>query len=224
VPPFVWHGAIRTPEIAEQAAYYGNGYFANNILAPNFHFKPLVNLYRERFAHYGHGTPEQAIVGLGGQAFMAKNSQEAVSTFRPYFGSWPMFAGSALEDIMHGTPLTVGSPQQVIEKTLTFQDGFGDYQRQLWNIDGMGLPLEMALEQVELLGTEVVPVLRREMESRRSPDVPDAPTHASLVEAKYGGSSPRRPTPSPNRGDNLTGASPYQDVEPEVAAAYPELV
>ena len=50
VPPFVWHGAIRTPEIAEQAAYYGNGYFANNILAPNFHFRPLVNLYRERFA------------------------------------------------------------------------------------------------------------------------------------------------------------------------------
>lgn len=43
VPPFVWHGAIRTPEIAEQPAYYGNGYFANNILAPNFHFRPLVN-------------------------------------------------------------------------------------------------------------------------------------------------------------------------------------
>ena len=46
MPPFVWHGAIRTPEIAEQAAYYGNGYFANNILAPNFHFRPLVDLYR----------------------------------------------------------------------------------------------------------------------------------------------------------------------------------
>src|SRR5919205_441243 len=25
VPPFVWHGSIRTPEIAEQAAYYGDG-------------------------------------------------------------------------------------------------------------------------------------------------------------------------------------------------------
>ena len=67
VPPFVWHGSIRTPEIAEQAAYYGNGYFANNVLAPNFHFVPLVNLYRQRFAHYGHGEPEQAIVGLGGR-------------------------------------------------------------------------------------------------------------------------------------------------------------
>ena len=27
VPPFVWHGSIRTPEIAEQAAFYGNGFF-----------------------------------------------------------------------------------------------------------------------------------------------------------------------------------------------------
>src|SRR5215212_612111 len=70
VPPFVWHGSIRTPEIAEQAAYYGNGYFANHILAPNLHFKPLVDFYRKRFEHYGHGTKEQAIVGLGGQAFI----------------------------------------------------------------------------------------------------------------------------------------------------------
>src|SRR3954447_14568605 len=76
VPPLVSHGAIRPPEIAEQAAYYGNGYFATNVLAPNFHFVPLVNLYRQRFAHYGHGEPEQAIVGLGGQAFIARNSQD----------------------------------------------------------------------------------------------------------------------------------------------------
>ncbi|MBS1679637.1 MAG: LLM class flavin-dependent oxidoreductase [Actinobacteria bacterium] len=225
VPPFVWHGAIRTPEIAEQAAYYGNGYFANNILAPNFHFKPLVNLYRERFAYHGHGTPEQAIVGLGGQAFIAKTSQEAVSTFRPYFEGSPLYGASySLEDFKRGTPLSVGSPQEVIEKTLTFQEGFGDYQRQLWLVDHAGLPLEMALEQVELLGTEVVPVLRREMESRRAPEVPDAPTHAGLVKARYGDEEPRQPTPNPNRGDNLTGASPYQDVEPEVTASYPELV
>ena len=182
VPPFVWHGAIRTPEIAEQAAFYGNGYFANNILAPNFHFKPLVNLYRERFAYHGHGTPEQAIVGLGGQAFIARRSQDAVRAFRPYFEGSPIYGKSyRLEDFMAGTPLSVGSPQEVIDKTLEFQEGFGDYQRQLWNVDAMGLPLETALEQVELLGTEVVPVLRKEMEARRKPGVPDAPTHASLV-------------------------------------------
>jgi putative FMN-dependent luciferase-like monooxygenase len=225
VPPFVWHGAIRTPEIAEQAAYYGNGYFANHILAPNFHFKPLVGLYRERFAHYGHGTPEQAIVGLGGHAFVAKRSQDAYSQFRPYFEGSPIYGTSySLEDFAHSTPLSVGSPQEVIEKTLTFQEGFGDYQRQLWNVDALGLPLEMALEQVELLGTEVVPVLRREMESRRSRGAAEAPTHESLVKAKYGEAEPRQPTPNRNRGDNLTGPYPYEDGDREVEAEYPELV
>jgi putative FMN-dependent luciferase-like monooxygenase len=214
VPPFVWHGAIRTPEIAEQAAFYGNGYFANNILAPNFHFVPLVNLYRERFAHYGHGRPEQAIVGLGGHVFMAKRSQDAIRTYRPYFEGSPIYGHSyKLEDYTQATPMSVGSPQEVIEKTLTFQEGFGDYQRQLWNVDAFGLPLEMVLEQVELLGTEVVPVLRREMAARRAPGVPDAPTHAGLVRAKYGDGDPRQARPNPNRGDNLTGPAPYQDTE-----------
>ena len=34
VPPFVWHGSIRSPEIAEQAAYYGDGFFSNHIFWP----------------------------------------------------------------------------------------------------------------------------------------------------------------------------------------------
>ena len=67
----------------------------------------------------------------------------------------------------------------MIEKTLTFQEGFGDYQRQLWNVDSMGLPLEMALEQVELLGTEVVPVLRNEMDARQRPEWRRPTTRAS---------------------------------------------
>jgi putative FMN-dependent luciferase-like monooxygenase len=222
VPPFVWHGSIRTPEIAEQAAYYGNGYFANNVLAPNFHFRPLVDFYRERFSHHGHGTPEQAIVGLGGHAFIAKRSQDAVNRFRPYFEGSPIYGKSyALEDFMASTPLSVGSPQEVIEKTLTFQEGFGDYQRQLWVVDAMGLPVELALEQVELLGTEVVPVLRKEMEARRAPSAADAPTHGSLVRAQYGDREPRQPRPNANRGDNLTGASPYQDSDPALAADFP---
>ncbi|HEY3752404.1 MAG TPA: CE1758 family FMN-dependent luciferase-like monooxygenase, partial [Pseudonocardiaceae bacterium] len=78
VPPFVWHGSIRSPEIAEQAAYYGDGFFANNIFWPKEHFQQLISLYRERYEHYGHGTAAQAYVGLGGQVFMRRNSQDAV--------------------------------------------------------------------------------------------------------------------------------------------------
>ena len=48
VPPFVWHGSIRSPEIAEQAAYYGDGFFANNIFWPKEHYMRLIELYRQR--------------------------------------------------------------------------------------------------------------------------------------------------------------------------------
>lgn len=212
VPPFVWHGSIRTPEIAEQAAYYGDGFFANNIFWPKEHFIRLVNFYRQRFEHYGHGTAKQAIVGLGGQAFIAKNSQDARREFRPYFNEAPVYGhGPSLEEFESMTPLTVGSPQEVIEKTLTFTDNFGDYQRQLFLVDHAGMPLSMVLKQLDLLGEEVVPVLRKELEARRAPEVPDAPTHASLVKAKYGDATPRQPRPNANRGDNVTGGSPYQD-------------
>ena len=181
VPPFVWHGSIRSPEIAEQAAYYGDGFFANNIFWPKDHFKRLIGLYRQRYAHYGHGTAEQAIVGLGGQAFMRRNSQDAVREFRPYFDNAPVYGhGPTMEEFTSETPLTVGSPQQVIERTLSFREAFGDYQRQLFLMDHAGLPLKTVLEQLDLLGEEVVPVLRREFAARRPAGVPEAPTHADL--------------------------------------------
>jgi putative FMN-dependent luciferase-like monooxygenase len=167
VPPFVWHGSIRSPQIAEQAAYYGDGFFANHIFWPTEHFVRLVEFYRQRFAHYGHGTPEQAIVGLGGQVFMHRNSQDAVAQFRPYFDNAPVYGhGPSLEEFAAQTPLTVGSPQEVIDKTLTFRESFGDYQRQLFLMDHAGLPLATVLEQLDLLG-EIVPVLRRELDAKR---------------------------------------------------------
>src|SRR5215207_3522814 len=116
VPPFVWHGSIRSPEIAEQAAYYGDGFFANHIFWPEERTRRMVALYR----------------------------------------------------------------------TLGFRDYVGDYQRQLFLVDHAGLPLKTVLEQLDILGEEVVPVLRREFAALKPAHVPDAPTHASLVAAAGG--------------------------------------
>ena len=184
IPPFVWHASIRSPEIAEQAAYYGDGFFHNNIFWDAGHVRRMVQLYRRRFEHYGHGAADQAIVGLGGQVFMRKNSQDAVREFRPYFDNAPVYGhGPSLEDFSELTALTVGSPQQVIDKTLSFADNVGNYQRQLFLMDHAGLPLTTVLEQMDMLGEEVVPVLRREFAARKPAHVPDAPTHASLKAA-----------------------------------------
>jgi putative FMN-dependent luciferase-like monooxygenase len=185
VAPFVWHGSIRSPEIAEQAAYYGDGFFANNIFWPAEHYQKLIGYYRQRFEHYGHGTAAQAIVGLGGQAFMRAKSQDAVDEFRPYFDNAPVYGhGPSLEDFAAQTPLTVGSPQQVIDRYAGMRDLFGDYQRQLFLMDHAGLPLKTVLEQLDILGGEVVPVLRKELATNRPAEVPDAPTHSSLVAAR----------------------------------------
>ena len=142
----------------------------------------LIGYYRQRFEHYGHGTAAQAIVGLGGQAFIRPNSQDAWTEFRPYFDNAPVYGhGPSMEDFTQQTPLTVGSPQQVIDRYAAMREHYGDYQRQLFLIDHAGLPLKTVLEQLDLLGGEVVPVLRRELAVDRPADVPDAPTHASLV-------------------------------------------
>lgn len=206
VPPFVWHGSIRSPEIAEQAAFYGDGFFHNNIFWPMSHTRQMINLYRRRFEFHGHGPADTAIVGLGGQFFMRRNSQDAVREFRPYFDNAPVYGhGPSLEEFSAQTPLTVGSPQQVIERTLSFRDQVGDYQRQLFLVDHAGLPLATVLEQLDLLG-EILPTLREGFAQGRPAHVPEAPTHASLVEV-----SRQASVAAPVSVDDVTGRSPYAE-------------
>ncbi len=208
VAPFVWHGSIRTPEIAEQAAYYGDGFFHNNIFWNIEHTAQMVNLYRRRYEHYGHGQADQAIVGLGGQFFMRKNSQDAVNEFRPYYDVAPGYGhGPSLEDFTAQTPLTVGSPQQVLERYLGFTEKVGHYQRQLFLIDHAGLPLKTVLEQLDLLG-EILPEMRKGYAEGRPAHIPEAPNHASLVEkARAAGTLKEHRTVGV---DDVTGQSPYE--------------
>ncbi|MEV7991314.1 CE1758 family FMN-dependent luciferase-like monooxygenase [Streptomyces sp. NPDC086077] len=183
VPPFVWHASIRSPEIAEQAAYYGDGFFHNNLFWPKEHVRRLVELYRSRFEHYGHGRADEGIVGLAAHIFIRPNSQDAVREFRPYFANSLYGGGPSLEDTMAQTAVIAGSPQELVERVLTYREhAAGDYQRQLFVVDGIGVPHKTVLEQIELLG-EIVPVLRKEFAQHRPAHVPDAPTHASLSAA-----------------------------------------
>ena len=203
VSPYVWHGSIRTPQTAEQAAYYGDGFFHNNIFWPSVHTHQMVKLYRERYEHYGHGRADQAIVGIGGQFFARKNSQDAVNEFRPYFDNAPVYGhGPSMEDFTAQTPLTVGSPQQVIDRYAKQRLIVGPYQRQLFLIDHAGLPLKTVLEQLDILGGEIAPALRKEAGAQRPEGVPaQRPTHAERVAARdpLGTLAEQRTEPSVDR-------------------------
>lgn len=54
-------------------------------------------------------------------------------------------------------------------------------------------------------------MLRKELAVRRDPASADAPTHDSLVRARYGDGPVRQARLGANRGDNVTGGSPYLD-------------
>ncbi|QGU07533.1 hypothetical protein COCCU_08000 [Corynebacterium occultum] len=182
VAPFVWHGSIRSVQIAEQAAFYGDGFFHNNIFWNKEHTAQMVDIYRRRYEKHGHGQADQAIVGLGGQVYIADSEEQAKKEFRPYFDNAPVYGhGPSLEEFTAMTPLTVGTVEQVIESTMAHADWVGDYQRQLFLMDHAGLPLEVVLKQIEILGTQVVPEVRHRMEARRPEHVPsEPPTHATL--------------------------------------------
>jgi putative FMN-dependent luciferase-like monooxygenase len=212
VPPFVWHGSIRSPQVAEQAAVYGDGFLHNAIFWPMEHTAALVNHYRERYEHHGHGRADQAIVGLGGQVFVRPRSQDAVREFRPYFDVAPVYGhGPSLEDFAEQTPLTVGSPQQVIDRYGAFWEQVGHYQRQLFLVDHAGLPLKTVLEQIDILAEQIVPALRAEAESHRPAHVPaNPPSHAERVAAarKAGSTGSTR---VPGERDRWTGTAAEDD-------------
>ena len=217
VPPFVWHGAVTSRETAELAAEHGDGFFANHIFWPAGHTRDMVEYYRERFAAHGHGDPAAAIVGLGGQVFVRPNSQDAVEEFRPYFDKAPVYGrGPSLEEYCSTTPLIVGSPQQVIDRVLGFREYVGHYQRQLFLIDHAGLPLRTVLEQIDLLGAEVLPVLRAEVTASRPAHVPDAPRHPAAPQPARS-----QPADSQPADSQFPAASPSAGASPLPAAPPP---
>ena len=119
---------------------------------------------------------------------------------------------------MHGmsqavTDLILESHRNALKQGAVLVDpsDMGLEPRLLFLIDHAGLPLKTVLEQLDLLGGEVVPVLRKELAAGRPETVPDAPTHAARVMAIYGDGPAREARPGANRGDNLTAGSPYQD-------------
>ena len=181
----------------------GDGFFANNIFWPKEHYMRLIRFYRQRYAHYGHGTREAGHrrpgrPGLHRQELAGRQAGVPALLQR---GAGLRARPVRWRNSSDLTPLSVGSPQEVIDKTLTFREHFGDYQRQLFLMDHAGLPLKTVLDQLDLLGEEVVPVLRKEIAARQDPETPEAPTHASLVRAKYGDqpAAPAAPERQPRR-------------------------
>ena len=208
-PPFVWHGSIRSTEIAEQAAYYGDGFFHNHIFWNKEHTEQMVELYRRRFEHYGHGAADQAIVGLGGQVFMADTEAEAKRVFRPVLRQRP---GLRPRPVAGGLHRDDAADRRHPRAGHRAHPRLRRLRRRLPAAAVPHGPRRAAdrrwcSSRSRCSAREVVPVLRAEFERRRPAHVPERPADPRVPRRgrPRRPAPPRRARPGPRRGARAAG-------------------
>jgi probable LLM family oxidoreductase len=165
----VWIAVGGTPASVVRAGHHGlPTYFA--ILGQPERFVDLATLYRHSGREAGFATPDLRL-GVTSHLFVDETSQGARDTFYPYYSRYigdnmPNARGQALSrDAFdawaspHGA-LFCGSPQEVIDKMLWEYELLG-HSRFLAQIGLGGLPFKETARSIEMLATEVLPVVRR---------------------------------------------------------------
>jgi probable LLM family oxidoreductase len=167
----IWIGVGGTSDSAVRAGKFGVGMALAILGGDPLRFKPLVDLYHKAGMEAGH-SPEVLKVGVTGHAYIAKTTQQAKDEFFPYYSNYWSYVnrqrgmGSRMSraDFEHmaspNTALFVGSPQQIVEKILHQHELFG-HKRFLAQVDIGGLPFNKVAENIELLATEVAPVIKK---------------------------------------------------------------
>jgi probable LLM family oxidoreductase len=175
----IWVGVGGTPKSVVRAATLGLPMMLGIIGGAPAQFAPLMELYRNSGLNTKH-TPAQLQTGVTSYLHIEKTSQAAIDEFYPYHthyfeqlgrsrGRMIQLSRSQYEQAasLEGAYF-VGSPQQVIDKLLYQYEMFG-HQRFMAQIDIGGLPYRKIAQTIELLATEVAPVIRRETARQHTP-------------------------------------------------------
>ena len=110
-------------------------------------------------------------VALATHVHLAEDSQTALEEFYPHYsayfrehaprGNLGELSRDVYEQRASATgPIFVGSPQQIIDKLMYERELF-DHDRFLGQVDIGGLPYTKVAKSIELLATQVVPVVRK---------------------------------------------------------------
>ena len=166
----IWLGVGGTPGSFARAGALGLPLMVAIIGGRTHRFRPLVDLYRETGAKYGH-PPERLTVGVHSLGYVAATTQEAADDFFP--GYQRAFSDIGKErgwspptradfDAQRGPlgALLIGSPDEVAEKILRHSEALGGISRITFQMNAGSLPQAKLMRAIELLGERVAPVLR----------------------------------------------------------------
>jgi len=166
----VWLGIGRSLESADEAGGMGTGIILALLGGNPIDFKPTVDLYRLSGGMAGH-SHEDLKVGVATHGYIARTTKDAMEEFYPFYVNyfkkylnsskvkemtWDIFEHLVLNE----SGLLVGSPELVIQKILHQYQLFG-HQRTMLQMDIGGMPYHLAAKSMQLLATEVAPVIRK---------------------------------------------------------------
>ena len=176
--PFpVWVGVGGNPGSVVRAGTLGLPVALAIIGGQPQRFAPLADLHRRALVQAGH-DPAAAPLAVHAHGFVADATQQAVRDYYPSYATamsrlgrergWGPMTPAAFE-AMRGPSgsLVLGSPQQVAEKILRLREWLG-IERFLLHVSVGTLPHEAVRRAIELLGTEVAPLVQAELAGART--------------------------------------------------------
>lgn len=173
----IWVAVGGTPESVVRAASLGLPMALAIIGGMPERFAPYLELYREASAEAGF-DPLTIPLSVNSHGLIADDAQEAVDTYYPLqtytmnkIGrerGWSPATQKQLEAQrqLRGSDF-VGTPDEIIEKIL-FQHELFNHQRFMLYMGNNAIEHKKLMRAVELFGTKVAPVVRKEIASRNT--------------------------------------------------------
>ncbi len=138
-------------------------------------FRPLIDRYRKAGLCSGH-SPDQLKVGIHSLGYIADSSTRAEDEFFPGYAQsfteigrergWPPMTRAHFDAQLGPTgALLVGDPETVAEKILRVNESLGGISRITFQMSVAALPHAKLLHAIELLGTDVAPMVRNSLAS-----------------------------------------------------------
>ena len=139
-------------------------------------FRPLIEAYREAGQRAGF-SPEQLKVGMHAHGMVGDTTQQAADDLYPAHSytfntigrerGWPPTSRAQFDATRGPTgALIVGDPEAVAEKILYNNEVLGGLARITMQLTAGTLPHRTVMHAIELLGTRVAPIVRKELAPR----------------------------------------------------------
>jgi probable LLM family oxidoreductase len=169
----IWIGVGGTPESFARAGILGLPLMVAIIGGEPKRFRPLIDLYREAGRRAGHSA-DKLSVGLHSIGFLGESTEEAAEDFFPGYAhtfteigkerGWPPTTRKQFDAVRGPTgALLIGDAETVAKKILYVNEVLGGLSRITFQMGVSTLPHPKMLRAIEILGTRVAPLVRKEL-------------------------------------------------------------